>query len=145
MKCETCGSELSGMMPTCPFCGTPDPAYMRRYGLYPPQGGYQPPRMNYPPPPQGSYPPPPQQGSYPPPYMYRRQPFDPANEPPEVGIIVFSVLIPLAGFIYGIASLSGGEKRAGKAYLLAAGLSLGVSLLLVLIAGLIGVMSASNR
>lgn len=143
MKCETCGSELSGMMPTCPFCGTPDPAYMRRYGLYPPQGGYQPPRMNYPPPPQGSYPPPPQQGSYPPPYMYRRQPFDPANEPPEVGIIIFSVLIPLAGFIYGIASLSGGEKRAGKAYLLAAGLSLGVSLLLVLIAGLI--MSASNR
>lgn len=114
------------MMPTCQFCGTPDPAYMRRYGLYPPQGGYQPPRMNYPPP-----------------YMYRRQPFDPANEPPEVGIIIFSVLIPLAGFIYGIASLSGGEKRAGKAYLLAAGLSLGVSLLLVLIAGLI--MSASNR
>lgn len=133
------------MMPTCQFCGTPDPAYMRRYGLYPPQGGYQPPRMNYPPPPQGSYPPPPQQGSYPPPYMYRRQPFDPANEPPDVGIVILSVLIPLAGFIYGAASLSGGEKRAGKAYLLAAGLSLGVSLLLVLIAGLIGVMSASNR
>ena len=143
MKCETCGSELSGMMPTCQFCGTPNPAYMRRYGLYPPQGGYQPPRMNYPPPPQGSYPPP--QMNYPPPYMYRRQPFDPANEPPEVGIIIFSVLIPLAGFIYGAASLSGGEKRAGKAYLLAAGLSLGVSLLLVLIAVLIGFMSASNR
>ncbi len=143
MKCETCGSELSGMMPTCQFCGTPDPAYMRRYGLYPPQGGYQPPRMNYPPPPQGSYPPP--QMNYPPPYMYRRKPYDPANEPPEVGIIIFSVLIPLAGFIYGAASLSGGEKRAGKAYLLAAGLSLGVSLLLVLIAVLIGFMSASNR
>ena len=143
MKCETCGSELSGMMPTCQFCGTPDPAYMRRYGLYPPQGGYQPPRMNYPPPPQGSYPPP--QMNYPPPYMYRRQPFDPANEPPEVGIIIFSVLIPLAGFIYGAASLSGGEKRAGKAYLLAAGLSLGVSLLLVLIAGLMGIFAASQR
>lgn len=115
MKCETCGAELSGMMPTCQFCGTPDPVYMRRYGLYPPvQGNYQPRGMDHPP--RGSYPPPP--------YMYRRQPFDPANEPPEVGIIIFSVLIPLAGLIYGAASLSGGEKRAGKAYLLAAGLSL---------------------
>ena len=136
MKCETCGSELSGMMPTCQFCGTPDPVYMRRYGLYPPvQGNYQPRGMDYPP--QGSYPPPP--------YMYRRQPFDPANEPPEVGIIIFSVLIPLAGLIYGVASLSGGEKRAGKAYLLAAGLSLGVSLLLVIIATLMGIFAASQR
>ncbi len=136
MKCETCGAELSGMMPTCQFCGTPDPAYMRRYGLYPPvQGNYQPRGMDYPP--QGSYPPPP--------YMYRRQPFDPANEPPEVGIIIFSVLIPLAGLIYGVASLSGGEKRAGKAYLLAAGLSLGVSLLLVIIATLMGIFAASQR
>ena len=124
------------MMPTCQFCGTPDPAYMRRYGLYPPvQGNYQPRGMDYPP--QGSYPPPP--------YMYRRQPFDPANEPPEVGIIIFSVLIPLAGLIYGVASLSGGEKRAGKAYLLAAGLSLGVSLLLVIIATLMGIFAASQR
>ena len=136
MKCETCGAELSGMMPTCQFCGTPDPVYMRRYGLYPPvQGNYQPRGMDHPP--RGSYPPPP--------YMYRRQPFDPANEPPEVGIIIFSVLIPLAGFIYGVASLSGGEKRAGKAYLLAAGLSLGVSLLLVLIATLMGIFAASQR
>lgn len=136
MKCETCGAELSGMMPTCQFCGTPDPVYMRRYGLYPPvQGNYQPRGMDYPP--QGSYPPPP--------YMYRRQPFDPANEPPEVGIIIFSVLIPLAGLIYGVASLSGGEKRAGKAYLLAAGLSLGVSLLLVLLAALMGIFAASQR
>ena len=136
MKCETCGAELSGMMPTCQFCGTPDPVYMRRYGLYPPvQGNYQPRGMDYPP--QGSYPPPP--------YMYRRQPFDPANEPPEVGIIIFSVLIPLAGLIYGVASLSGGEKRAGKAYLLAAGLSLGVSLLLVIIATLMGIFAASQR
>ena len=144
MKCETCGAELSGMMPTCQFCGTPDPAYMRRYGLYPPvQGNYQPRGMDYPP--RGSYPPPPQQGSYPPPYMYRRQPFDPANEPPEVGIIIFSVLIPLAGLIYGVASLSGGEKRAGKDYLLAAGLSLGVSLILVLLAALMGIFTASQR
>ncbi len=136
MKCETCGAELSGMMPTCQFCGTPDPVYMRRYGLYPPvQGNYQPRGMDHPP--QGSYPPPP--------YMYRRQPFDPANEPPEVGIIIFSVLIPLAGLIYGVASLSGGEKRAGKAYLLAAGLSLGVSLLLVLLAALMGIFAASQR
>ena len=136
MKCETCGAELSGMMPTCQFCGTPDPVYMRRYGLYPPvQGNYQPRGMDHPP--RGSYPPPP--------YMYRRQPFDPANEPPEVGIIIFSVLIPLAGFIYGVASLSGGEKRAGKAYLLAAGLSLGVSLLLVLLAALMGIFAASQR
>lgn len=143
MKCDTCGSELSGMMPTCPFCGTPDPVYMRRFRQYPPaQGNYPQPGGSYPPPPQRNYPPP---NMNQPPYRSGWHPYDPANEAPEVMLVILAVFVPLIGIIYGSVCLGNGEKRAGKAYLLAAGLSLGVSLLLVLIATLIGIFAASQR
>ena len=145
MKCETCGSELSGMMPTCPFCGTPDPVYMRRYRQYPPsQGSYPPPGGNYPPPPppQRNYPPP---NINQPPYRSGWQPYDPTNEAPEVMLVILAVLVPLVGVIYGSVCLGNGEKRAGKAYLLAAGISIGAWVLLTLFFVLVGFLAAANR
>lgn len=143
MKCDTCGSELSGMMPTCPFCGTPDPVYMRRFRQYPPaQGNYPQPGGNYPPPPQRNYPPP---NIYPPPYRSGWKPYNAENEPPEVGLVILAALVPLVGFIYGATCLGSGEKRAGKAYLLAAGISVGAWILLTLFFVLVGFLAAANR
>ena len=102
MKCETCGSELSGMQPNCPFCGTPDPQFVRRYGAYPP------------PPSQRNIPP---QNIYRPPYQPIMPTYSKENEPAEAAIVIFSIICPLVGFIYGLISLSHGEIRAGKTYL----------------------------
>ena len=56
----------------------------------------------------------------------------PENEPAETALLVFSAIEPIIGLIAGITSLSRHEKRAGRAYLLAAGISFGVRVLLLL-------------
>lgn len=38
-------------------------------------------------------------------------------EPANTGLVVLSVLIPLAGIILGIINISSGKKHAGKVYL----------------------------
>ena len=55
------------------------------------------------------------------------------NEPANTGLVVLSVLIPLAGIIMGAIHLSDGRKRAGKAYLTAALITIGVSVLLTVL------------
>ena len=140
MKCETCGSELSGMQPQCPFCGTPDPVFASRYRQYPPP----PPRNNMPPNQyqQNMYPPP-QQNMTPPPFMFGGRSFDSSNDPAEGVLILLSVLCPLVGIIFGITCISNGEKRAGKAYLIAACVSFGLYLLLVVGGSLLSVLASS--
>lgn len=58
-------------------------------------------------------------------------PVNDPNEPANVGLIILSVMVPLAGVVLGILQLNDGKKRAGKAYLMAAIITLGVSFLLV--------------
>ena len=146
MKCETCGSELSGMQPQCPFCGTPDPVFARRYRQYPPP----PPRNNMPqnqyqqnmyPPPQNTYPPP--QNMTPPPFMFGGRSFDSSNDPAEGALILLSILCPLVGLIFGIKCLSDGEKRAGKAYLIAACVSFGLYILIVFAGAFLSAFSST--
>lgn len=52
------------------------------------------------------------------------------DEPANTGFIILSVLIPLAGIIMGAMHLSDGRKRAGKAYLTAALITVGAAILL---------------
>ena len=115
MYCSNCGSIMDERQSCCPFCGTPNPNY----------------RQNVPPPQYGPY-------NYGMPQFFRDvspySPYNmsPENEPAETALVVFSAIEPIIGLIAGIASLSRHEKRAGRAYLLAAGISFGVRLLLLL-------------
>jgi hypothetical protein len=91
----------------CPFCKAPNPAMQQRPQFH------------------GQVPPPP--------YFYNNMPryyFDPAEQPPETALVVLSAIIPIAGLIIGCICLGNHENRAGKAYLLAAGISFGVGLLI---------------
>jgi len=93
MYCINCGMNIDDREERCLFCATPTPNFNG---------------MNL----RGQYPPPYFDPNLPPyPYFFR----DPANEPAEPGLIVLSVLIPLAGLIIGCVSLGKGEKRAGGA------------------------------
>ena len=115
MYCTNCGSVMDDRQDRCPFCAAPNPNY----------------RQNVPPPQYGPY-------NYGPPQFYRDvspySPYniDPANEPAETALLVFSAIEPIIGLIAGISSLSRHEKRAGRAYLLAAGISFGVRILILL-------------
>lgn len=92
MYCINCGMNIDDREERCPFSATPTPNFNG---------------MNL----RGQYPPPYFDPNLPPyPYFFR----DPANEPAEPGLIVLSVLIPLAGLIIGCVSLGKGEKRAGR-------------------------------
>lgn len=115
MYCSNCGSIMDERQAFCPFCSTPNPNY----------------RQNVPPPQYGPY-------NYGPPQFYRDvspySPYNvnPENEPAETPLLVFSAIEPIIGLNAGIASLSRHEKRAGRAYLLAAGISFGVRVLIVI-------------
>lgn len=104
---------------SCPFCKAPNPAMQQRPQFH------------------GQVPPPP--------YFYNNMPqyyFDPAEQPPEIALVVLSVIIPIAGLIIGCICLSNNEKRAGRAYLIAAGVRFGISLLIVLASIFIPLMFA---
>ena len=104
----------------CPFCKAPNPVMRQKPQFH------------------GQVPPPP--------YFYNNIPqyyFDPANQPPEIALVVISALIPLVGLIIGCICLSNNEKRAGRAYLIAAGVRFGVTLLLVLISIYVPLMLAA--
>lgn len=108
MYCSNCGMNFGDREERCPFCATPTPNFNG---------------SNY-------------SGQYPPPFFdpNLQQPFffrDPSNVPAETGLVVLSVLIPLAGLILGCISFSKGEKRAGRAYLLAAGISYAARIFLI--------------
>ena len=57
---------------------------------------------------------------------------DPSETPAETGLIILSVLVPLAGIIIGCICLSNNEKRAGKVYLLAAAVRYIIGFLIVI-------------
>lgn len=116
MYCAQCGSIMDERAACCPFCSTPNPAY----------------RQNVPPPQFGAY-------NYGPPQFFRDvSPYapygmSPENEPAETALVVASAIEPVIGLIAGIACMSRKEKRAGKAYFLAAGISFGVRIMLVIL------------
>jgi hypothetical protein len=104
------------------------PWYAQRCAAAPPQQRFVPPpnmyqRQNVCPPPN----------MYPPPYANNGRSFSAKDEPAETGIIILAVITPLIGLIYGIISISNGEKRAGRTYLIAAGISFGFCLLLLIV------------
>lgn len=127
MRCENCGAEYDDRQQRCRFCGTVSPWYAQRCAAALPQQAFVPPQNMYPR--QNVCPPP---NMYPPPYAGSGRSFSAKDEPAEAGIVILSVIAPLIGFIYGLISISNGEKRAGRAYILAAGLSLAGCLLLIL-------------
>ncbi len=120
MYCSNCGSMMDERQQFCPFCKAPNPVMRQKPQFH------------------GQVPPPP--------YFYNNIPqyyFDPANQPPEIALVVISALIPLVGLIIGCICLSNNEKRAGRAYLIAAGVRFGVTLLLVLISIYVPLMLAA--
>ena len=134
MFCKYCGKEVEQNALICANCGgevTPlasdgtipaDPPAPQQ-PMLPQQGapnGYPPPYGYYPPP----YPP---QPYYPPPRYV-----DP-NAPANGGLIALSIIIPLVGIILGLVKISDGEKRAGKAYLIAGLVTMGINILLVIL------------
>ena len=127
MRCDNCGAEYDDREPRCRFCGNMSPWYAQRCAAAPPQQRFVPPQGMYPR--QNVCPPP---NMYPPPYANSGLSFSAKDEPAEAGIVILSVIAPLIGFIYGLISISNGEKKAGRTYLLAAGISLGFGLLLIL-------------
>ena len=109
MNCTKCGSMFDERQPCCPFCKAPNPAVQPRTQFH---------------------------GQVPPPYFYNNVPpyyFDPSVQPPETALVVLSAIIPIAGLIIGCICLGNNEKRAGRAYLIAAAISFGLSLLLCLL------------
>lgn len=118
MYCTKCGSMIDDRQPFCPFCKTPNPAVQPNTQFH---------------------------GQVPPPYFYNNVPpyyFDPSVQPPEVALVVLSAIIPIAGLIIGCICLGNNEKRAGRAYLLAAGISFGAGLLLSLLCAFIPLLLA---
>lgn len=106
MYCTNCGSMMDDRLQACPCCKAPNP---NMYGS---------PQFH---------------GQVPPPYFYNNIPsyyYDRENAPAETGLIVLSALIPLAGLIIGCICLGNNEKRAGRTYLLAAGIRFGAALLI---------------
>lgn len=92
MYCQKCGSVYDDGQPCCPYCKTPRAGVNNSqfHGLMPPLD-----RNGMP-------------------------CYDPSDTPPETGIIILSLLVPLVGIIFGCICLKNNEKRAGNAYLLAA-------------------------
>lgn len=129
MFCKYCGKEVEQNATICVNCGgevtplAPDGtipannAATPQQPIYPQQGanGYPPQNGYYPPP----YPP---QPYYPPPKYV-----DP-NAPANGGLIALSIIIPIVGIILGLVKMSDGEKKAGKTYLTAALITMGVYL-----------------
>jgi hypothetical protein len=60
-------------------------------------------------------------------------------------LVILAVLVPLVGVIYGSVCLGNGEKRAGKAYLLAAGIAFAAEVLLIVFFILVDFFAAANR
>ena len=120
MFCKYCGKEVDQNATICANCGgevTP----LASDGTIPtnkavPQQPVQP-----------------QQGQYIPPYPQQYQHIIDPNEPASVGIIIVCVLIPIIGIIMGCVYMSDGRKRAGKAYLTASLITIGVGILISII------------
>ena len=143
MFCRTCGKQIIDEAVICPYCGcltgVPQQPPMGQYGnpygnQYVDQNGnpitfdcYGNPNSPY----NDRYGP--QQN----PFINQNQ----INVPDEInpGLVVLSVLVPLAGIILGATNQSSGKKKSGKAYLLAGVISWGVYMLLCI---LLGVFSA---
>lgn len=134
MFCKYCGKEVEQNATICVNCGgevtplAPDgtiPANnaVPQQPIYPQQGG-----PNGYPPPYGYYPQP-----YPPQLYYPPPKYVDPNAPANGGLIALSIIIPLVGIILGLIKMSDGEKRAGKTYLTAGLITMGVNLLLVIL------------
>ncbi len=109
MYCSNCGSMMDDRQQACPFCRAPNPKI------------YSGPQFH-------GVVPPPYCSNNVPPYYYDRE-----NAPAETGLVVVSAIIPLAGLIIGCICLGNNEKRAGRTYLLAAGISFGAYILLAFV------------
>lgn len=129
MFCQYCGKEVEQGSTSCSGCGAQlnNPMYNTAQNAapippqqptpYPPQG--MPNQMS---PHQGYYP----QG------CYQKPPVDP-DAPANVGFIILSVFFPIIGIILGAVKFSDGAKREGKAYLIAALVTIGVSVVLTIL------------
>ena len=108
MYCINCGSMMNDDQQFCSFCKAPNPKY---YGASQFHGQVMPRQYN----------------NLSPPFS------DPAEQPADVGLVVLSAVIPIAGLIIGCICLGNNETRAGWTYLLAAGISFAVFLLLIFV------------
>lgn len=150
MFCRTCGKEIIDEAVICPYCGcltgVPQQPPMGQYGnqfvdktgnpntQFVDQYG-NPINMTYD---QYGNPNNPYNDRYGPqnnPFINQNQ----SNIPDEVnpGLVVLSVIIPLAGIILGATNQSSGRKKSGKAYLLAGVISWGVWFFLCILLGIL--------
>ena len=123
MFCQECGKEIADSSAFCAHCGARTA------------------NSNNPIPQQ---PAPAQQGQYIPSYPQQYQHTIDPNEPVNIAIIIVCVLIPIVGIIMGCVYMSDGRKKAGKAYLIASLVTIGVSILVFIICLIIFASLASS-
>ncbi len=147
MFCQNCGKEIADNAAMCAQCGAPTPNAANANNTA--QPAYQQPVQQYQQPQaQQQYQQPYQQpGQYQQPYQqqYYQQPYQqPVNpdEPANGGIIALAILIPIVGIILGCVNMSDGRKKAGKTYLIAALITIGVYVLIGIIIGIAFASSA---
>jgi len=63
------------------------------------------------------------------------------EEKANVGLIILTVFFPIIGIILGIIEINKGNKKAGKTYLIAAGIAVAVSFLGGCCCGMLGAFS----
>ena len=110
MFCKSCGKEINDQAVVCPYCGNQTGNAQQ----IPQQPVYGAPQQN-------------------PNNMYQ-QPV-PADET-NVGLVVLSVLFPIVGIILGAVNMSNGNKKSGKAYLMAGIIAIAVEAVIGIIVGI---------
>ncbi len=75
------------------------------------------------------------------PFCGCQQQFQPYQQPDvvDVGLVVLSVIIPIAGIILGAVNLSNGKQKSGKACLIASVVTISI----MLIVGIVGATFAA--
>lgn len=119
MFCKSCGREINDQAVVCPYCG----AQAGNAQQIPQQPNY------------GAQ----QQNLYT--NQYPQQNADETN----VGIVILSVLFPIVGIILGAVNMSNGNKKSGKAYLMAGIISAAVCIVIGIILGIIAASSPLGR
>lgn len=120
MFCRECGKEIADNSVFCNYCGAATDNVSNTAAQQPIQ---------------------PQQGQYIPPYPQQYQHAVDPDEPVSGAIIAVCILLPIIGIILGCVFMSDGRKAAGKTYIIASLISIGISLLIAIIVGIIIVAS----
>lgn len=125
MFCSSCGKEINDQAVVCPYCGaqTANAQQIPQQPNYNVQQNYGAPQQN--------------------PYMNQYPQQNQVDET-NVGIVVLSVLFPIVGTILGAVNMSNGNKKSGKAYLMAGIISTAVCVVIGIILRIVAANTAHS-